>query len=117
MSNNRKATQLIAFRCLPLEEAALKSAAVSSDLSLSAFVRKAAFKAADMAPATYDARQPKASSIDTALILGELGRIGNNINQVAKACNSGMISASFLDSASIIAELQAIRALLLDGRQ
>lgn len=117
MSNKRQATSLIVFRCKPDEMAALKSAAISSELSMSAFVRKAAFKAASMTASTYDARQPKVASIDTALILGELGRIGNNINQIAKACNSNSSYASFIDSASLLSELQAIRALLLKGVQ
>ncbi|APY15756.1 hypothetical protein BKD02_15935 [Brucella sp. 09RB8910] len=95
--------------------AALKSAALSSDLSISAFVRRAAFKSASMTACTYEAKQPKASSIDQAKLLGELGRIGNNINQIAKACNSNSSYASFLDSASLLSELRALRSAIVEN--
>ena len=112
MSERRQATSIVAFRVRPEEMAALNNAAITSDLSISAFVRRAAFKSASMSACTYEAKQPKASSIDHAKLLGELGRIGNNINQIAKACNSNSSYASFLDSASLLSELRALRSAI-----
>lgn len=115
MSESRQATSIVAFRTKPDERAALHAAASAVDLSISAFVRRAAFKSASMAACTYEAKQPKSSSIDHAKILGELGCIGNNINQIARACNSSINSVSFFDSTPLLDELRALRSAICDN--
>ncbi|MBO1040185.1 plasmid mobilization protein [Brucella pituitosa] len=115
MSESRQATSIVAFRTKPDERAALHAAASASELSISAFVRRAAFKSASMTACTYEAKQPKASSIDQAKLLGELGRIGNNVNQIARACNSSSNSASFFDSAPLLDELRALRSAIVEN--
>lgn len=114
MSEKRQATELISFRVKPDELAALKAAASSRDLSVSAFVRRSAFKSADMPACTYEAKQPKSQLRDTARILGELGRVGNNVNQIAKALNSSSSFACNFEAALLLDELRALRASIVN---
>ncbi len=84
-SNKRRRGRIIASRCLDEEFAAIAAKADKAGLAIAAFMRAAAL--GDAGPRAQ--RRPPADHKALRQILGEIGRIGNNINQIARALNAG----------------------------
>ena len=83
-SDKRQRGKIIASRCLDEEFAAIAAKADKAGLAVAAFMRAAAL--GDAGPRAQ--RRPPADHKALRQILGELGRIGNNLNQIARALNS-----------------------------
>lgn len=91
-------TKLIPVRCTADERAAIKAVADKAGLSVGAFLRAAAL--GDAGPRAV--RRPPIERKELARLLGHLGKVGSNINQLAYAFNSrGRVPA--------LAELNRIR--------
>jgi len=81
----RRATGPVLVRLLPEERAAVEEKAATAGLSLAAFGR--ACMLGDAGP-----RAKKRPPVDRELLArtnGELNRVGNNLNQIARALNRG----------------------------
>lgn len=108
-SNKRQATKLIAFRATPEDHDVIALAATVRGMGPSTFARRAAFRAAALAAPDYE-RSVSPFAADAARILGELGRIGNNANQIARVANQTR-SAPVADAVRcLVEELRALRA-------
>ena len=83
-SDKRQRGKIIASRCLDEEFAAIAAKADKAGLAVAAFMRAAAL--GDAGPRAQ--RRPPADHKALRQILGELGRIGNNLNQIARALNT-----------------------------
>jgi hypothetical protein len=77
-------TKLIPVRCTAEERAAIKAVADKAGLSVGAFLRAAAL--GDAGPRSV--RRPPIERKELARLLGHLGKVGSNINQLAHAFNS-----------------------------
>ncbi len=82
-SDKRKRGKIIAARCLDEEYAAIAAKADKAGLAVAAFMRAAAL--GDAGPRAQ--RRPPADHVALRQLLGHAGRIGNNINQIARALN------------------------------
>lgn len=105
-SEIRQRNERVIFRLTPEERASFESRCQASGFSKSDYFRK---KCLDEAPL----RKRKALPVDVELLtryLGQVGRIGNNINQVAKSMNQGFLpSADELnETVQDIKELRAV---------
>jgi hypothetical protein len=100
-SETRIKTSTTTIRLTPEERADLAAAAEAQGVGPSSFARLATLRAIGRRPAhALKRRDPHA--IERARILGELGRIGNNVNQLARhAHRGGLVDPD---------ELQALRA-------
>lgn len=76
-------TKLIPVRCTEEERAAIKAAADKAGLSVGAFVRALAL--GDAGPRAV--RRPPIERRELARLLGHLGKVGSNLNQLAHAFN------------------------------
>ena len=76
-------TKLIPVRCTAKERAAIKAVADKAGLSVGAFLRAAAL--GDAGPRAV--RRPPVERKELARLLGHLGKVGSNINQLAHAYN------------------------------
>jgi hypothetical protein len=85
-SDKRQRNKRINFRVFDDEFNKIAAKADRSGLTLGAFMRAAALDG-DSGPRAQ--RRPPADHKALRQILGEIGRIGNNINQMARALNSG----------------------------
>jgi len=83
-SNKRQRGETVTVRLTKDERATLDTLASRSGLAAGAFMRAAAF--GDTGPRAQ--RRPPADHQVLRRILGELGRIGNNINQIARRLNA-----------------------------
>ena len=84
-SENRQRSGQIAFRVTHEERAQIEAAADAAELTIGSFVRGKMLKKI----VTKEVRRP---SIDREILgraLGMLGKVGSNINQIAKHMNGG----------------------------
>ena len=84
-SDKRQRTELVQFRCTKEEHAAAEQLADRAGLALGAFARAAML--GSTGPRAQ--RRPPADHQALRQILGHLGSIGNNLNQIAYKLNSG----------------------------
>jgi hypothetical protein len=69
------------------ERATLDAAAEKAGLTTSSYARQAMLGA----PAPRQVRRPPVERQELARLLAELGKVGSNLNQLAKAVNSGIV--------------------------
>lgn len=97
----KKAPFHVNVRLTPEENAQLISIADSLGVSKAGYVKSAVFGR----PIPKKSRRPKAAEADLRQLLGLLGKLGSNANQIARLCNSGTI----LDQRDAIETLQGIK--------
>ena len=83
-SDKRQRGKIIAFRCLDEEFNAIVAKADKAGLTVAAFIRAATL--GDPGPRAQ--RRPPADHVALRQLVGHAGRIGNNINQIARALNT-----------------------------
>ena len=106
----------LCVRVRPVEQAIVQHHAQTMGLSQSAYVRQLILDAP--LPRKSAVRVPKAHSKVLGQWLGELGRLGNNINQIARNLNIAAKSGdmSLEDSnQEILGTVQAVEALLVES--
>lgn len=84
-TENRQKSGMIGFRVSPEERAEIEMAAAASGLTVGSFVREKLLKAST----TRQTRKPALDLILLSKLLGQLGKIGGNLNQIAKRLNEG----------------------------
>jgi len=114
-SESRKATKSISFRLTPDELIQVQALAAASKVGVSTFARRATFSASALPVPSYEQKTPDNLSANLHRVLGEIGRIGNNLNQVAKIANSTKTSPVSNDLRLLFAELRALRQDILRG--
>ena len=98
-------TKLIPVRCTTVERAAIKAAADKAGLSVGALLRSLAL--GDAGPRSV--RRPPVERKELARLLGHLGKVGSNLNQLAHAYNRDRRSPGQ-------AELDGMRAYVKEMR-
>jgi hypothetical protein len=101
--------RLIHLRCTDHERAAIKAVAEEAGFSVGAFLRLLAL--GDAGPRAV--RRPPAERAELARILGQLGKIGSNANQIAKAIHTTRNLPSWSELAEIKADIATVRAAVL----
>ncbi len=86
-SEKRVRNRILPIRLSDEEHAVIDEAAARAGLVVSSYARQALLGA----PAPRQVRRPAVERRELVRLLGELGHIGGNLNQLAKAANSGVI--------------------------
>jgi hypothetical protein len=84
-SETRQKGAFLAFRVTPEERAEVEAAAEAAGLTVSSFIRVKILKKI----ATGQKRKPRPDRVLLGQILGQLGKVGGNLNQIAKRLNEG----------------------------
>lgn len=84
-SEKRQRRRSVAVRFTDDEAAALEGAASRAGLTTGAYLRILAFGT----PGPRAARRPPVERVELARLLGQLGHVGSNVNQLARAANGG----------------------------
>jgi hypothetical protein len=84
-SEKRRRTAHITIRLTPDERAAIDESAQRAGLTAGSHARSILLGA----PTPRQVRRPPVERRELAQLLGEVGRVGNNLNQIARALNSG----------------------------
>lgn len=110
-SETRQRTAAVTVRLLPSERAAIDAAAAAAGCGSGTWAREVLTHAAGQpVPARRAARTDLARAI--GWWTGEVGKIGNNINQLTKfAHEGGRVDASSLDR--LTAEIRALHAAVV----
>jgi len=112
-SNSRKATEILSFRLTPDEAAQLRAVASSQGMGPTTFARRAAFSAAALAVPNYEAQTPDPKKAELARVLGLVGRMASNLNQIAKVSNTTkQISPTKMNA--WFAEVRELRSNILE---
>jgi len=114
-SESRKASKMLSFRLTPDEYDQLLSVASVSGVGLPTFVRRVACQAAALPVPAYEQKTPDKSAADYSRLLGAIGKIGNNLNQVSKIANSTKSAPAVKELKIIFAEIRALRADLIQS--
>lgn len=97
------------IRCTEEERVAIKAAADQAGLSVGAFVRALAL--GDAGPRAV--RRPPVERKELARLLGHLGKVGSNINQLAHAYNSVRCIPGFAELEAVRKEIGEMRDALM----
>ena len=84
-TERRQRVRLVQVRCTEDEHAQLEAAAERAGMKVGAFMRQQSLGTAG----PRAARRPPAERAALAQLLAQLGRCGGNLNQIARALNSG----------------------------
>lgn len=102
-------TKLIPVRCTEHERQAIKAAADRAGLSVGALLRASAL--GDAGPRAV--RRPPVERKELARLLGWLGKLGSNVNQLAHGYNRDRILPGFPELLTIRREIGEMRAALM----
>ena len=107
-SNNRKRRELLSARFNEQEATALRDAAARAGIPLSSYIRSTALGT----PPPRATRRPTVNHQLTARLLGELGRIADELRRVAEA---GDLTPSNPEVAAALRDLAEMRAVCLEA--
>jgi hypothetical protein len=85
-SEKRARSTHLTIRLTPEERAAIDAAAQRAGLTCGSYARQTVLGA----PAPRQVRRPPVERKELARLLGELGHVGGNLNQLARSNNSGL---------------------------
>ena len=103
-TETRKRAKVLQVRLSPDELAEIEAQANRAELTPASYARSILLSA----PAPRARRRPAVETQEVARLLGELGKVGSNLNQIAHRLNAG----DAIGSASIaeaVADVQAMR--------
>ena len=100
---------MLSVRFNEQEADALRSLADRAGLSVSSLMRRALLNT----PPPRAARRPTVNHKAVAQLLGQLGKIGTNINQLAKQANAGRFQANSIELA--MQDLMELRTACLQA--
>jgi len=114
-SESRKATKMLSFRLTQDEHEQLAAVAAVAGVGLPTFVRRAAFNSVSLPVPSYEAKQPDNAAAEYSRLLGAIGKIGNNLNQIAKVANASKSAPAIKELKIVFAEIRALRIDLIES--
>ena len=104
-SENRERKKLLQIRVTEDELAEIAAVADRAQLTVPSYARQILLDA----PPPRARRRPSVDTQQVAKLLGELGKVGSNLNQIAHHLNAGAGGAGSNAIASAIEDVQAMR--------
>jgi len=84
-SDKRQRTRIVQFRVNEEEHEALSKAAENASLPMGSYARKVLLAA----PPARVRKKPSHDTVTLTKLLGEFGKVGSNLNQIARLHNAG----------------------------
>jgi mobilization protein NikA len=103
--------RFISVRCLPDEHAKIEAAAKRAGLAIGPYLRSLAIGS----PGPRAKHQPPVERRALAQVLGFLGRLGSNINQLARVANMKGDLPTRRELAGIAADVRTMRDALMEA--
>ena len=98
--------KVLRIRCAATELATMEARAVEAGLSIGAYLRATAL--GNAGPRAV--KRPRVEREQLARILGEIGKLGSNVNQIAKYCNATRSPTDMRMLEGMKADIAAMRA-------
>lgn len=108
-SEKRQRARLVPVRCTEAEHAAIAATAAEAGMSAGAYLRALALGS----PGPRAARRPPIEREALARILGHLGKLGSNVNQLAYVANTAGATLSSRQLDQIGDEVREIRSAVM----
>ncbi len=102
-------TKFVAVRCTPEKHAAYETAAATAGLSVGAYLRALA----DGAPGLRSVRRPTVEKVALAKVLGVLGRVGSDVNELTRVANAKGEVSQLAVLNSVAGDICEMRAALM----
>jgi hypothetical protein len=99
-SENRKRRARFELRLLPTERDEIAALAERAGLTIGSYMRSRALEK----PTTQARRKPAVEQVAVSKLIGELARVGNNLNQLAKKANAGNFIAEEIRAALAVVQ-------------
>lgn len=115
-TETRKTTELVAIRLTPEDHARIVAAGAAQGLGPSSFARVATVLAAG-GPAPDVRRKADPIRQDLARVLGELGKVGNNVNQLTRVAHASGDVGSIVAVERLRGELEDLTRAVLRLRE
>ena len=109
-SEKRERGQIIGVRVSPAEYEAIATAADVAGLSLASYIRGLVLES----PETQKTRKPSFDRVLLAQLIAQVGKIGSNLNQIARRLNQGK-GVGFERIGGALDEVAAISAAALEA--
>ncbi len=110
-SETRQRNATLSLRLTDDEAAQVSAAADRAGLTVGSYVRTLALGS----PGLRAARRPVVDRQQLTQVLGEIGRLGSNVNQLAKAFNTDASTPEAMELAEAQAHIQAMRAAVMEA--
>jgi len=101
--------KFVAVRCTPAQHAALTAAAAQAGLSVGGYLRATALGSAGVRAV----RRPTVERTALARVLAELGKLGSNVNQLARVANTNGTMPEPDTLADIASDVRTMRDALM----
>ena len=108
-SETRQRGRHVAVRCTAAEYATIEAAAAQAGQPVGTYLRAVALGS----PGPRAARRPVVNRVVLAQVLGQLGRVGGNVNQLARAFNVDNATPAASELAAIRADVAIMREALM----
>jgi uncharacterized protein (DUF1778 family) len=108
-TSTRQRRQQLVIRCTDDERAGIAAAAERAGMTVGAFMRHQALGTAG----PRAARRPVIQKMELAQVLGLLGRVGGNVNQLARAFNTDGTTPAPAAWATVSADMHEMRDALM----
>ncbi len=108
-ANGDAKDRFIAVRCTTPDRERIDRDAREAGLAIGGYLRALALGTAG----PRAVKRPRVEREQLARLLGEIGKLGSNINQIARWCNTEQAPASAADLAAMRADLAVLRAGLM----
>jgi hypothetical protein len=108
-SEKRQRSRVIGFRATAAEETQLALAADRAGLTVSSYVRAQSLAK----PITRATRSPPVNKAALAQLLGHIGQVGSNVNQIARQLNSGRDAQEIAEIAATLGAVREMRDAVL----
>jgi hypothetical protein len=104
-------TKFISVRCTAADYARIDQNASQAGLSIGAFMRAKALGA----PGPRAVRRPRIEYQELARLLGHIGRLGGNINQIARVANANRSTPALQQLSYISHEVLRLRNAIMNA--
>ena len=105
-SPKRKRNRMVALRLSDIEYEQIKTDAELLGITMGAYIRQVVLDA----PIPRQSKRPSKEAKNLSSLLGHIGKIGSNINQIARAANSNIP----YEKQSLMNELEGLKELRMD---
>lgn len=108
-TERRQRTKLLQIRLTPDELAEIEAQANRAELTPASFARSVLLSA----PAPRARRRPSIEAETLGRLLGDLGKVGSNLNQIAHHLNAGRTEVSPAALAAALSDVADLRAAIM----
>ena len=105
-SPKRKRNRMVTLRLSDIEYEQIKTDAELLGITMGAYIRQVVLDA----PIPRQSKRPSKEAKNLSSLLGHIGKIGSNINQIARAANSNIP----YEKQSLMNELEGLKELRMD---